>query len=151
MGCPGRMPPITHATRELDRPSSTSMAHLPLAMPRSPPAPEKSPDGIAPRGLRPSRTRESSQIPGSSERVDGLSRAYATDYSRYARAGSAVFDLHGAPPSRHASLASGDPKVAGRNRTAGTDGISQSWHRLGVYAGELDRHSGFMSNRAMWT
>ena len=76
--------------------------------------------GIAPRGLRPSRTRESLSIPGSSERVDGLSWAYATDYSRYARAGSAVFDLRGAPPSRHASLASGDPKVAGRNRTART-------------------------------
>ena len=28
---------------------------------------------------------------------------------------------------------------------SGTDGISQSWHRLGVYVGELDRHSGFTS------
>ena len=44
-----------------------------LAAACSPPASEKCPDGIAPRGLRPRRTRGCSLQQGSSERVDGLS------------------------------------------------------------------------------
>ena len=35
MGSPGHTPPMSRATREVNRPSSTSMAHLPLALARS--------------------------------------------------------------------------------------------------------------------
>ena len=60
MDSPGDIPPMSRATRELIRSSSTSLAHLPLATARSPPVPEKSPDGNAWRGLRTRRTLGSS-------------------------------------------------------------------------------------------